>query len=91
MAFKIEGNGMCPVFVFAKCCWSVHSKVVRFGKHVHIKQRNNTTPQSPKFASRLCVCPASSASIQCIFRVWYVQYQKEFGCREGKKLVKKIL
>ena len=27
MAFKIEGKEMYPIFVFAKCCWSVHSKV----------------------------------------------------------------
>jgi len=28
MALKIEGKEMYPIFVFAKCCWSVHSKVV---------------------------------------------------------------
>ena len=26
MAFKIEGKEMYPIFVFAMCCWSVHSK-----------------------------------------------------------------
>jgi len=25
MAFKIEGKEMYPIFVFAKCCWSVQS------------------------------------------------------------------
>jgi len=25
MALKIEGKEMYPVFVFAKCCWSIHS------------------------------------------------------------------
>jgi len=25
MAFKIEGKEMYSIFVFAKCCWSVHS------------------------------------------------------------------
>jgi len=29
MAFKIEGKEMYPIFVFVKCCWSIHSKVVR--------------------------------------------------------------
>jgi len=37
MAFKIEGKEVYPNFVFAKCCWSVHSKVVRLGKHAHSK------------------------------------------------------
>jgi len=26
MAFKIEGKEMYPIFAFAKCCLSVHSK-----------------------------------------------------------------
>jgi len=26
MAFKTEGKEMCRIFVFAKCCWSIHSK-----------------------------------------------------------------
>ena len=26
MAFKFEGKEMYPIFVFAKCCWSIHSK-----------------------------------------------------------------
>jgi len=25
MAFKIDGKEMYPIFVFTKCCWSVHS------------------------------------------------------------------
>jgi len=25
MAFKFEGKEMYPIFVFAKCCWSIHS------------------------------------------------------------------
>jgi len=25
MTFKIEGEGMYPIFVFANRCWSVHS------------------------------------------------------------------
>jgi len=28
---------MYPIFVFAKRCWSVHSKVVRLGKNAHSK------------------------------------------------------
>jgi len=29
MAFKIEGKEMYAIFDFAKCCWSIHSKVAR--------------------------------------------------------------
>jgi len=25
MEFKIEGKEMYPIFIFAMCCWSVHS------------------------------------------------------------------
>jgi len=35
MAFKTEGKEMYPIFVFAKCCWSIHSKLVRHGKHAY--------------------------------------------------------
>jgi len=35
VAFKSEGKEMYAIFVFAQCCWSIHSKVVRFGKHAH--------------------------------------------------------
>ena len=38
MAFKIEGKEMYPIFVYAKCCWSIHSKLVRLGKHAHSRQ-----------------------------------------------------
>jgi len=38
MTFRIEGKEMYPIFVFAKCCWSIHSKMVRLGKHAHSKQ-----------------------------------------------------
>jgi len=27
MAFQFEGKEMYPIFVFVKCCWSIHSKV----------------------------------------------------------------
>jgi len=40
MAFKFGGKEMYLIFVFAKCCWSIDSRVVRFGK----KQAEKTTP-----------------------------------------------
>jgi len=46
MAFKFGGKEMYLIFVFAKCCWSIHSIVVRLGKHVHSKQRKTTPTQS---------------------------------------------
>jgi len=51
MAFKIEGKEMYPIFVFVKCCWSVHSKVVRLGNHAHSKQRKATPRQTLRFTS----------------------------------------
>jgi len=48
MAFKIDGKEMHPIFVFTKCCWSIHSKVVRLSKLAHSKQRKATlTPYLP--------------------------------------------
>jgi len=49
MAFKFEGKEMYPIFVFAKCCWSIHSTVVRLGKNAHSKQRNATPTQTLQF------------------------------------------
>jgi len=33
---------MCPIFVFTKCFWSIHSKVVRFVIRAHSGQRKAT-------------------------------------------------
>jgi len=64
MAFKSEGKEMCPIFVFAKCCWSLHPKVVRFGKNAHSKQRKaiptQTLPFHIKFMQR--TWPASGGA-----------------------------
>jgi len=51
MSFKIEGKEMYPIFVFVRCCWSVHSMVVRRGKHAHSKQRK-ATPTQPRLWSQ---------------------------------------
>jgi len=62
MAFKIEGKEMYPIFVLAKCCWSVHSKVVRLGRHALSKQRKKPLPHNLcSFTTGLCACPAGSA------------------------------
>jgi len=49
MAFKFEGKEMYRIFVFAKCCWSIHSKVVRLGKNARSKQRKVTLTQTLRF------------------------------------------
>jgi len=28
MSFKIEGKEIYPIFIFANCCWSVHSVAI---------------------------------------------------------------
>jgi len=35
MALNFEGKDMHPINVFRWCCWSIHSKVVRLGKHAY--------------------------------------------------------
>jgi len=52
MAFKSEVKEMYAIFVFAKCCWSIHSKVVRFGNHAHSRQRKATPTQTLPFHFR---------------------------------------
>ena len=37
---------MYPVFIFAKCCWSIYSQVVRLGKHAHSKQKSHSHTNS---------------------------------------------
>jgi len=57
MAFKTEGKEMYPIFVFAKCCWSVHSEVVMFGKHAHNKQRKTIPTQTLHFHVKIMCMP----------------------------------
>jgi len=57
MAFKFEGKEMYPIYVFAKSCWSVHSKVVRLGKHAHSKQRKATSTQTLQFHIKFVCMP----------------------------------
>ena len=64
---------MYPIFVFAKCCWSNYSKVIRLGKNAHSNQRKDSHTKSA--VSSLCACPASSASIYSsvffLYMVWH--------------------
>jgi len=74
MAFKIEGKEMYLSFVLTKCCWSVHSKVVRLGKHAHSKREKPLPHNLCSFLSCLGACPARSASIEFVFfqhMVWH--------------------
>jgi len=49
MAFKSEGKEMYPIFVLAKSCGSINSKVIRIGKHAHNKHRKATPTQTLPF------------------------------------------
>jgi len=46
MTFAFEGKEMYPIFVFAQCCWSIHSKEVRLGTHAHSEQTKITPTQT---------------------------------------------
>jgi len=41
MAFEFEGKEMHPSFVFAKCWWSIHSKVVKLGKQAPKREKSH--------------------------------------------------
>ena len=57
MAFKFQAKEMYPVFVFAKCCWSIHSEVVKLSKNAHSKQRKATPIQTPQFHVKFVYIP----------------------------------
>jgi len=57
MAFKFEGKEMYPIFVFAKCCWSIHSTVARLGKNAHSRQRKVTPTQTLQFHVKFMYMP----------------------------------
>ena len=86
MAFKSEGKEMYAIFVFAKCSWSIHSKVVRFGKHAHSHSHTNSAVSRQVYVAYM---PCQfSIYVENFFNIWFgrVQHQKEFGCREGRKI-----
>jgi len=92
MVFKIEGKAMYPILVnFAKYCWSVHSKVERLGKHTYSKQKSHSHITSA--VSRQVYVHALQVQHRVyFFNIWFgtVQHQKQFGCREGRKIGKNI-
>jgi len=49
MAFKFGGKEMYLIFVFARCCWSIHSRVLRLGK-----QRKATPTSLHTTSNNLC-------------------------------------
>jgi len=49
MAMKFRDKEMYLMFVFAKCCWSIDSRVVRLAKRAHSKQRKTTPTQTLQF------------------------------------------
>ena len=73
MAFKFEGKEMYPIFVFAKCCWSIHSTVVRLGKKAHTKQRNATPTQTLQFHVKFMYMPCYF-SIYIVYIIFFVLF-----------------
>jgi len=63
MAFKFEGKKMYPIFVFAKCCWSIHSKVARLGRKRPQQQRKATPTQPMQVHFKLMYMPVSSPTV----------------------------
>jgi len=54
MALKFEVKEIYPIFVFAKCCWSM----VRLGKNAHIKQKKVTPTQPLQFHVKFMYTPS---------------------------------
>jgi len=72
MAFKFKVKKCTPIFVFAKCCWLVHSKVVRLGNNAHSKQRKATPTQTLQFHVKFMYMPCwFSIYIVYFFNIWF--------------------
>jgi len=87
MAFKIEGEEMYHIFVFAVLLASS----LQSGKAWEACAQQTEKPIPHKlcsFMSSLCACLASSASIVYFVNIWFgvVQHQKQFGFKEGRKI-----
>jgi len=63
MAFEIEGKEMYPIFVFAKCCWSIQSKVVKTWQACAQRTEKPLPYKLCSYTSSLCTCPASSRQV----------------------------
>jgi len=68
MAFEIEGKEMYPIFVFAKCCLTVHSQSGMAWQECAQQTEKSHSHTNSEVSCQVCVCPASSASIECIFQ-----------------------
>jgi len=92
MAFRTEGKEMYPILVFAKCYWSVHSKMVRLGTHVHSKQRKATPTQPLQFHVKFvcCACPAGSASTECILSTYGLAWSNIKNSLDAEKAEKLV-
>ena len=79
---------MYPIFVFAKCCWSVHFKVVMLGKHAPSEQRKATPTQLQFHVKFMCMPWWLGIYRTYFFNKWFsmIQHRKHVGCREGRKI-----
>jgi len=89
MPFKIESKEMYPVFVSAKYCWSIHTKVVRLGKHVHSKQKSHSYTNS-SVLGQAYVHALLVQHLECIFSIYDLVWSKirSLDAEKAEKLVK---
>jgi len=82
---------MYPIFVFAKCCWSIHS-IFLLSKHAHSKQRKATPTQTLQFHVKLSARSASSGStVYSVFFqhiVWYGPTSETAWMQKAEKMIK---
>ena len=83
---------MYPIFVFAKCNWSAHSKVVKLGKNAHCKQRKATPTQTLQFHVTFMQMPCQFITycIWSIFSIYGLVWFNISNSSKGKKAEKLI-
>jgi len=90
MAFKIKGKEMYPIYVFTMCCWSVRCKCKAW-KACTLQTEKPLPHNLCSFISSLYVCPASSASTECIFSIYDLvssKIRKSLDAEKAENLVK---
>jgi len=84
-AFKIEGKEMYLIFVLAKCCWSVHSLLVRLGKHAHSKQGKTIPTQNLQFHVKFMYMPYSFTIYRVNFSTYNLVWSKIRNSLDAEK------
>jgi len=91
MAFKFEGKETYPIFVFAKCCWSIHSKVARLWQERAEQTENghsHTAVSRQVYVHALLVQHLHTRYIFSTYGLVWSNIRNSFNAEKAKNLIK---